>query len=67
MINRDKLGQLLWDRYVRHCKTKDMDRALVAAEDYVRWQQKWRKPYYRTDSNYNGYPPRHIVRRHRGG
>ena len=56
------LGWLLKQRADRLWRQGDHGRAAVAYEDYVRWRQGWRRPWYTTTSNENGYPPKWTVR-----
>jgi len=57
-----KLGQLLRERADRLWRQANYDRAAIAAEDYVRWRQVWRKPWYQMKSDENGHPPRWLRR-----
>ena len=59
----NRLGELLRERADRLFLLRS-PRMGVAAEDYVRWRQGWRKPWYRIDTNAeNGYPPKWMTRR----
>lgn len=58
----DRLGRLLKERADRLWRERS-PRMYAATEDYVRWQQGWRKPWYRMDGNdENGWPPKWLTR-----